>query len=210
MQAYMDLFDTADWLKGELRVPLESFDLTVGEFRLLELLNREGAQFVPDAARRRRANLRNMKVMIKRLEGRGWVRRMIVALPPVPFEEMHRPKCKRGERRGLKSTDRIVCATNANPGRPPSDSLGTSSGRRYEGNSAGARRPTVISLCDGIFLTRGFYALQNSETQKHDRAHGDPVCGHVHQVPGVNQPADHDRKPNRVKSERHNISLSSQ
>jgi DNA-binding MarR family transcriptional regulator len=99
MQAYMDLFDTADWLKGELRVPMESFDLTMGEFRLLDLLNREGAQFVPDAARRRRTNLQNMKVMIKRLEGRGWVRRMIVALPPVPFEEMHRPKCKRGEKR---------------------------------------------------------------------------------------------------------------
>ena len=44
MQAYMHLIDTADWLRGELRVPLESFDLTMGEFRLLEMLNREGAR----------------------------------------------------------------------------------------------------------------------------------------------------------------------
>ncbi|MGA8870114.1 MAG: Dam family site-specific DNA-(adenine-N6)-methyltransferase [Candidatus Acidiferrales bacterium] len=34
----MDLIDAAEWLKAELRVPLESFDLTMGEFRVLELL----------------------------------------------------------------------------------------------------------------------------------------------------------------------------
>jgi hypothetical protein len=52
MQAYLDLIDTADWLRGELRVPLESFDLTMGEFRLLEMLNREGARH---GGRKRRA-----------------------------------------------------------------------------------------------------------------------------------------------------------
>ena len=99
MQAYMELIDTADWLRGELRVPLEFFGLTMGELRLLEMLNREGALFVPDVARRRKARPQNMKATIKHLEERGWVRRMIVALPPVPFEESHRAKSKRSERR---------------------------------------------------------------------------------------------------------------
>jgi hypothetical protein len=41
LRAYMVLIDTADWIKGELRGPLESFDVTLGEFRVLEILNRE-------------------------------------------------------------------------------------------------------------------------------------------------------------------------
>jgi hypothetical protein len=53
-RAYMDLLDTADWIKGELRGPLMSFDLAMGEFRLLELLYREGALFISDIARKRR------------------------------------------------------------------------------------------------------------------------------------------------------------
>jgi hypothetical protein len=45
--------DTADWLKSELCAPLEAFDLTMAGFRLLEMLYREGAVTVPDAAKRR-------------------------------------------------------------------------------------------------------------------------------------------------------------
>ncbi len=37
-RAYLDLMDTADWLKSELRAPLEAFDLTMPGFRLLEML----------------------------------------------------------------------------------------------------------------------------------------------------------------------------
>jgi hypothetical protein len=39
-RAYLDLLDTAEWLRGYMRAPLESFDLTMGGFRLLELLYR--------------------------------------------------------------------------------------------------------------------------------------------------------------------------
>ncbi|HEX4075087.1 MAG TPA: hypothetical protein VHX49_06790, partial [Candidatus Acidoferrales bacterium] len=42
-RAYMVLIDTADWIKGELRGPLDSFDVTLGEFRVMEILDREGA-----------------------------------------------------------------------------------------------------------------------------------------------------------------------
>jgi hypothetical protein len=33
------------------------------------------------------------------------------------------------------------------------------------------------------------------------------MCGQMHQEPGVNQSTDEDRKPNRVKSERHTSSF---
>jgi DNA-binding MarR family transcriptional regulator len=96
MQAYLDLIDTADWLRAELHGPLASFGLTMGEYRLLELLKREGALPVPEAARRRKSNLQNMKRMIEHLEERGWVGRVMVALPPVDAQEGDRPKPERG------------------------------------------------------------------------------------------------------------------
>jgi DNA-binding MarR family transcriptional regulator len=99
MEAYMDLIDTADWLKSELRVPLESFDLTMGELRLLELLNRRGALTTPDVMRARKARKQNVRRMVNHLEKRGWVGQRIVALPPVGFGDSHKAKSGRGESR---------------------------------------------------------------------------------------------------------------
>ena len=65
-QAYTDLLDTAEWLKGELRGPLLSFDLAMGEFRLLELLHPEGAQFMPDIARKRKLHRQAVDVAVRR------------------------------------------------------------------------------------------------------------------------------------------------
>jgi DNA-binding MarR family transcriptional regulator len=99
MQAYLDVIDTAEWLKSELRPPLDSFDLTFGEFRVLELLDRKGPLAVRDAARERKSSRQNLKEISKRLERRGWVRRVVVSLPPVPFDESHKPKSKEDEKR---------------------------------------------------------------------------------------------------------------
>jgi DNA-binding MarR family transcriptional regulator len=99
MQAYLDLIDTAEWLKSELRPPLDSFDLTFGEFRVLELLNRKGPLTVRDAARERKSSRQNLKKVSRRLERRGWVRRLVVMLPPVPFDESHKPTSKKDEKR---------------------------------------------------------------------------------------------------------------
>ena len=99
MEAYMEMIDTADWLKGELRVPLESFDLTMGELRLLELLDRRGALTTRDVMRARKAKKENVRRMVKHLERRGWVGQRIVTLPPVEFEDSHKAKSRRWERR---------------------------------------------------------------------------------------------------------------
>ncbi len=97
--AYMELLDAAEWMKGELRGPLLVFDLTMGEFRLLELLYREGAQFLPDIARKRRSHPQGIDVIVRRLERRELVRRGIVRLPPVDFERAHLATAMRDERR---------------------------------------------------------------------------------------------------------------
>jgi MarR family transcriptional regulator, 2-MHQ and catechol-resistance regulon repressor len=86
-RAYVDLIDTGEWLKGELRGPLESFDVTMGEFRLLELLYREGRLPVMDLARKRRAKRQNLVVITDRLGERGWVRRRWTRLPPMEFHK---------------------------------------------------------------------------------------------------------------------------
>jgi len=99
IQAYLDVIDTAEWLKSELRPPLDSFDLTFGEFRLLELLSRKGPLTATDAARERKTSRQNLKKRSKYLERRGWVRRVVVTLPPAPFEESHKAKSKKDEKR---------------------------------------------------------------------------------------------------------------
>jgi len=98
-RAYVDLIDTAEWMKGELRGQLESFDLTMGGFRVLELLYREGPLAMSYAAEKRLCNRQNLDVIVKRLEERGWVERALVKLPPAEIKPSHLPKATRGKKR---------------------------------------------------------------------------------------------------------------
>jgi hypothetical protein len=54
---------------------------------------------VTDAARERKTSRQNLKKRGKYLERRGWVRRLVVTLPPAPFEESHKAKSKKDEKR---------------------------------------------------------------------------------------------------------------
>ena len=99
LRAYTAFLDTGDWLKAEVRVPLESFGMTLSEFRLLEVLHRQGALPVVDLARRRGSRWHNVAFLIKGMEERGWVRRAMAMLPPVDFKRAHLPKSRRDERR---------------------------------------------------------------------------------------------------------------
>ena len=98
-RAYLDLLDTAEWMRSYMRGPLESFDLTMGGFRLLEMLYRDGPVSVPVAAERRGCKRQNMDVIVTRLEERGWVRRTVVTHSPAEIKESHLPKVKRGKPR---------------------------------------------------------------------------------------------------------------
>ena len=78
--AYLDLADTADWIRRELRGPLEVFGLTMEEFRLLAMLYRDGPVTISMAAEKRERNRQNMHLTIRSAEEFGWVRRQIVRL----------------------------------------------------------------------------------------------------------------------------------
>ncbi len=99
LRGYTELLDAADWLKREVRVPLESFGMTLTEFRLLHVLYHEGAQPVVELARRRGSQWHHVCDMIQQLEKRGWLRRMKAELPPVEFKDAHLAKSKREEKR---------------------------------------------------------------------------------------------------------------
>jgi DNA-binding MarR family transcriptional regulator len=104
-RGYMELLEAADWLRAELRLPLEAFEVTMGEFRLLYLLHSEGALPIADVSRRRRSEHHNMVGLIARLEARGWMRRGVVTLPAAEWERLHLARSRRNEeRRGRRMT----------------------------------------------------------------------------------------------------------
>ncbi len=104
-RGYMELLEAANWLRAELRLPLEAFEVTMREFQLLYLLHREGALPVAEVGRRQRSEHHNMVHLIARLEARGWLRRAVVRLPPVEWKRAHLAKSKRNEeRRGRRMT----------------------------------------------------------------------------------------------------------
>jgi MarR family transcriptional regulator, 2-MHQ and catechol-resistance regulon repressor len=98
-QAYLDLLDTAEWFKAQMRAPLESFDLTMEGFRLLTILYREGALPIAEVARRRGCSIQNVHLVVARLQARRWVGRMIVNLPPAEISESRLPVAERGKQR---------------------------------------------------------------------------------------------------------------
>jgi hypothetical protein len=98
-RAYVELLDAAEYMKAKLRFQLESFDLTMQGFRLLEMLYREGPVTVPDAAEKRGCKRQNMDAIVARLEERGWVERAVVRRPAAEIPEGHLPKVMRGKQR---------------------------------------------------------------------------------------------------------------
>jgi DNA-binding MarR family transcriptional regulator len=81
--AYVELLDTASWMRRELRYQLNSFDLTMEGFRILEMLYREGPMTVPAVSQGRRCTRQNVFFLSGRLAERGWVEREVLMLPPV-------------------------------------------------------------------------------------------------------------------------------
>jgi len=98
-RAYLDLLDASEWFKAHMRAPLESFDLTMRGFRLLMVLDREGAQPITELARRQGCSRQNMDTILAPLEKRRWVGRMMVTLEPAQIPESRLPVARRGKRR---------------------------------------------------------------------------------------------------------------
>src|SRR6185437_14592790 len=97
--AYLDLVDTADWIRRKLAGPLVTFGLTMNEFRFLAMLFREGPLTLSEAAERRGCNRQNLHVLMMRMRDLGWVRWEITSYAPVEVKESHLPKTMRGKTR---------------------------------------------------------------------------------------------------------------
>lgn len=102
--AYLELVDTADWMRGELAGPLAYFGVTMNEFRLMLLLQHEGRMGVIEAAKSRKCGIQFMHKLAERMEAKRWVRRDLVARAPAKIRQTRLPKAKRGRpRRGRKA-----------------------------------------------------------------------------------------------------------
>ncbi|HTU32387.1 MAG TPA: MarR family transcriptional regulator [Candidatus Acidoferrum sp.] len=99
-RVYVELMETTAWLRTWMQGPFELFDLTPLSFRILVLLYEEGPTRMVEVARRMRFRRPNLDKALRRLEERGWVRRLMVTLP-----KAERPK-KRSETRLLRSARR--------------------------------------------------------------------------------------------------------
>ncbi|MGA8366768.1 MAG: MarR family winged helix-turn-helix transcriptional regulator [Candidatus Acidiferrales bacterium] len=106
-RAYLDLLDTAEWMEGEMRGQLDTFDLTMGGFRVLEMLDREGPMLLLDAAKKCQCTRQNMAVIVERLEGLGWLRHEVAPLPAAEIKASRMPKAKRDEPRTGRSVSML-------------------------------------------------------------------------------------------------------
>lgn len=97
--AYLELVDAADWIRRELREPLESFEITMEEFRLLFMLYPHQQLSMSEVARQRVRNRANVRVTFLSLERRGLVRRRVATLPSVDTRPSRLPKHKRDQPR---------------------------------------------------------------------------------------------------------------
>jgi DNA-binding MarR family transcriptional regulator len=80
-RVYVEIMDTAAWLRSWMHGPLELYDLTPQGFRLLILLKENGPTLMMDASRRMRFQRQNLDAIVRRLEERRWVRRVMMTVP---------------------------------------------------------------------------------------------------------------------------------
>jgi MarR family 2-MHQ and catechol resistance regulon transcriptional repressor len=102
-RTYLDVLDAADSLKRKMRGPLESFDLTMPGFRVLELLYQQGRVYMSQGAEELGWTKENMHQVVMRLEERGWVQREEGAQKSQVKRESQIPLARRArERKGLR------------------------------------------------------------------------------------------------------------
>jgi DNA-binding MarR family transcriptional regulator len=107
-RVYLEVLDTAEWLRRQFAMQLESFDLTIDGLRLLEILHREGSITTEDFCKRRRCRRQSLDALLKPLEEREWVRYEVIELEPTEIEVTQlakklRERPRRGRRMGRVS-----------------------------------------------------------------------------------------------------------
>ena len=73
-RAYLDVLDTAAWLRRRAERQLEEFDLNLERFRMMEILYSEGSKTMPEMAARRNCVRQGQFGLAQPLIDQGWVR----------------------------------------------------------------------------------------------------------------------------------------
>jgi DNA-binding MarR family transcriptional regulator len=87
LRLYLELLDTAAWLKNWMQRHLVCFDLTMQEFRLLFILHRQGPTPMMKAAEKLGTARSNLNPIAARLQENGWVRLEKASRPPAGNQE---------------------------------------------------------------------------------------------------------------------------
>jgi hypothetical protein len=99
-RAFLEILDTADWIRYELRGQMEMFDITLEGLRFLEMLHREGRLTIGEAARRRHCRKQSVAHLVEILRKRGWVEYEVVVAPKSADPGESRRDRRRGWRAG--------------------------------------------------------------------------------------------------------------
>jgi DNA-binding MarR family transcriptional regulator len=98
-RAYIGLLEAADAMRAKMTEQLEHFDLTMAEFRLLEVLHRCGPLYREQVAEKFSYTGRAITGVAERLQERGLVQREASYLAP---SEGRASQTRRAKRRGEK------------------------------------------------------------------------------------------------------------
>lgn len=94
-RAYIDLLEAADWLRGYMSGQLLTFDLNMSEFRLLELLYREGPTYREKIAETFQCAPQVIGRTVDSAVRMGWVQREASSLAPSGGRENKTPRARR-------------------------------------------------------------------------------------------------------------------
>jgi MarR family transcriptional regulator, 2-MHQ and catechol-resistance regulon repressor len=106
-EAYVSLLETAEWMHFDMADRLAAFNLTLMQFRVMEFLLRDGPAHQSDIGRKFRCSVQAISYVIRRLEKKGWVRRVPAMLPTSRTKESE-DIARRARRRGRKIEGRRV------------------------------------------------------------------------------------------------------
>ena len=106
-RAYLDLLDTAEWLRRQFAEQFEAFDLTIDGFRLLDILYREGPVTTEEFCKRRRCRRQSFDKLTEPLRARGWVQYEVIELEPTEVELTRLAKRARERPRRGRKTGRV-------------------------------------------------------------------------------------------------------
>ncbi len=98
-EAYFDLVETADWVRGRLRTFIETLGLTIEEFHLLAMLHRDGPLTVSQAMAKRQRDRKNTYFTIRQAEEVGWVQWQVSKYSQSEAGEHGQPTDRHGGRR---------------------------------------------------------------------------------------------------------------